>query len=110
MQCYTYFIETGGENMDKTITITIPTPWIEDMELSQQDLQEALKLGLAHLRHVRAAQQESAQVIQALCSTGKIQHLQAPPARTSDTPERQPPPTLPGTPVSEILIAQRRER
>jgi len=42
-------------------------------------------------------------------STGRIQHLQ--PALVAEEPGEyvyQAPPTLPGTPVSDILIAQRR--
>lgn len=95
--------------MSDTITITIPVPWIDDLDLDEDDLRQALQLGLAQLRQQQAVKHSHAQIIQALRSTGRIRHLTG--ASEADSPtERQKPPTLPDPPVSEILIAQRSER
>lgn len=104
-----YLKHEGMEaQMSNTITITIPSPWIEGLELDQDDLRQALQVGLAHLRQQQARQ--TTQVIQALLSTGRIRQLQL--HLDMETPamaERQTPPTLPDPPVSELIIAQRGE-
>jgi len=92
-----------------TITLTIPTEWLEGLSLNPNELRQALKLGLAQMRQQQAVQDIAPRVIQALLSTGRISHL--PDSALEDqqtTPDRQEPPTLPGPPVSEILIFQRR--
>jgi hypothetical protein len=79
------------------------------MSIDQDGLRQALKLGLVQLRRQQAAQHTAERVIQVLLSTGRIKRLSA--ALVEDegaNMERQTPPTLPGVPVSEILIAQRR--
>ncbi|MBN1991094.1 MAG: hypothetical protein JW953_00205 [Anaerolineae bacterium] len=88
----------------ETITVTIPTDWLQDASLSPEDIRRALKLGLAQLN---LQQTEQDKVRQALLSTGFIRHLSI---KETDKPAapRQPPPELPGPPTSEILISQRR--
>ena len=51
---------------------------------------------------------ESAPVIQALLSTGRVRHLTVPTPEADLSMPRQTPPTLAGAPVSEVLVAQRR--
>jgi hypothetical protein len=88
----------------ETITLTIPTAWLQGASLNPDELRQALQLGLAQLQH---QQTEQGRVNQALLNTGFIRHLAVIETDESDAP-RQPPPVLPGPPVSEILIAQRR--
>lgn len=68
-----------------------------------------------HRRQVHAAlvaaglSQPNAAVVQALLDTGQVGHLDT--ANTEDdasATEHQPPPVLIGTPVSDIIIAERR--
>jgi hypothetical protein len=92
--------------MELTTTITIPSSWLGGQDVNQDELYQALQLGLAQLRQQRAAQHK---VVQALLSTGRVRRLTV--AQVDDEESevaRQAPPTLPGPPVSEILIAQRR--
>ena len=92
-----------------TITLTIPADWLEGETPSQDELRQALKIGLAQLRRQQQARPESAEVvIQALLKTGRVSHLTTGGSDDMTTAERQPPPTLPGPLVSDILIAQRR--
>lgn len=92
-----------------TITLTIPADWVEDLNLDQEVLRQALKLGLSQLRQQQMVQEDVSRVVQVLVSTGKIRHLAVTLVdETEMIPNRQPPPTLPGPPVSDILIAQRR--
>lgn len=92
--------------MELTTTITIPSSWLGDQDVNQDELYQALQLGLAQLRQQRAAQHK---VVQALLKTGRVQRLTAVKADDEESQvARQAPPTLPGPPVSEILIAQRR--
>ncbi len=87
------------------ITITVPSAWLEGFD--KDDLRTALHLGLAQIRQQRDDPTRANQVIQVLRNTGRIHHLSTPAPAPLDR-DRQPPPALPGTPVSEILIAQRR--
>jgi hypothetical protein len=65
-------------------------------------------LGLAQLRRQQATQDDGDRVVQALLGTGLVGHLSAPLLEGKVDTDRQATPTLPGLPVSEILIAQRR--
>jgi hypothetical protein len=91
----------------KAVTITVPTNWLEELALEQEDLRQALMLGLQQLRQQRIAQDPRARVVQVLLSTGRVRHLAASLVKETGA-DRQTPPTLPGLPVSEILVAQRR--
>jgi hypothetical protein len=92
-----------------TITLTIPSNWLEGETLSQDELRQALKIGLAQLRQQQITQETEARVVQAFLNTGRVRHLSTVlPDSEESNAERQPPPELPGPPVSEILIAQRR--
>ncbi len=92
-----------------TITLTIPSDWLEGITLSQNELRQALKLGLTQIHHQQSAQDTANRVIQVLLSTGRVRRLSVSPVDSEETEaNREPPPTLPGPPVSEILIAQRR--
>ena len=92
--------------MEQTITLTISDQWLPGQTLDQAQLRRALQLGLAQLHREQAAEKTSALVVQALLKTGHVRHL-ASRSELQSTP-RQEPPTLPGPPVSELLIAQRR--
>jgi predicted RNA-binding protein associated with RNAse of E/G family len=95
--------------MEHTITLTIPSDWLEGQLVDQDQLRQALMLGLAQLRQRQAALDAAAQVVQVLLTTDRIHHLSAELVEGDGTDvERQVPPVLPGPPVSEILIAQRR--
>lgn len=92
-----------------TIELTIPANWLEELSLEQDDLRQALMLGLTQLRQQRTARDASTRVVQVLLSTGRVRHLStAPMEKEGVDTSRQAPPTLPGLPVSEILIGQRR--
>jgi hypothetical protein len=93
-----------------TIKLTIPADWLKGNTLSQDELRRALKLGLAQLRQEQQADHaQGEKVVKALINTGRVKHL-ATIQETIDTEisERQPPPTLPGPSVSEILVSQRK--
>jgi IS4 transposase len=95
--------------MERTITLTIPSNWLQGWTVDQEELRQALMLGLTQLRQRQTALDTTRQVVQALLSTGRVRHLSA--AFIEDERAdagRQAPPTLPGLQVSEILIAQRR--
>ena len=95
--------------MDATITVTIPARWAQDLEVDQVLLRQALMLGLAQIRNRHPPQDIGARPLQALLSTGRVRRLAAELVPNDATGlERQSPPALPGPPVSEILIAQRR--
>jgi len=91
--------------MEPSVTLTIPSSWLEGRTWDQAELRRALQLGLAQLRRQRSIDQ----TVQAMLSTGRIRHLAFLAAEYAE-PEagRQEPPALPGPPVSEILMAQRR--
>ena len=91
-----------------TVSVTIPATWLEGLAINQDDLPQILKLGLEQLRRQVASNTNRA-VVQALLSTGRVRHLSTPlMAEVPADVARQAPPTLPGTPVSEIIVAQRR--
>jgi adenylylsulfate kinase-like enzyme len=106
------FSATGEKKMiEYTITVTIPSEWLPDDTVDQDELRQALKLGLAQLRQQKANAGRTEQANQALLSTGRVHHLSTLSAMDEErASERQSPPDLPGTPVSEVLIAQRREK
>lgn len=91
------------------ITLTIPSVWLEGIAPTPDELQRALKLGLDQLRQQQTAQ-DSTRVVHALLRTGRISRLPLPADAAQDDANsvRQPPPTLPGPALSDILIAQRR--
>lgn len=91
--------------MEATVTITIPSSWIDDLTPSQEELREALQLGLNQLRQ---RQVNRDQVVKAMLRTGRIRHWETIPDKLSPTGPRQPPPVLEGLPTSEIIIAQRK--
>ena len=95
--------------MEQTVTVTIPASWIDEQPIDPVELRQAVQLALARLHRQRVQGDSPRQVARALSSTGRIQRLQ--PALVAEEPGEyvyQAPPTLPGTPVSDILIAQRR--
>jgi hypothetical protein len=93
--------------MESTVTITIPSSWLGNQALDQVELRRALQVGLAQLRREQSETKD--RVVQTLLSTGRVRRLLVvPPQDQESRVERQEPPTLPGKPVSEILIAQRR--
>ncbi len=95
--------------MMDTITLTIPTAWLEGVSLDQEELRQALKLGLSQLRQQQSLPEASQRVIQTLLNTGRVRPLASlPPSNSAANIERQPPPVLAGPPTSHILIAQRR--
>ena len=90
-----------------TITVDIPVDWVDGLALDQDELRQALQLGLTQLRQHQAEQTHS--VTEALRATGSIRHLSLALLQSEERDDvRQEPPTLPGMPVSEIIIAQRR--
>ncbi len=95
--------------MEQTVTVTIPASWIDEQPIDPDELRQAVQLALARLYQQRVQADSPRQVTRALLSTGRIQHLH--PTLVAEEPGEyvyQTPPTLPGTPVSDILIAQRR--
>ena len=94
--------------MEQTITLTIPANWLQGRILDQNELRRALQMGLAQLRQQQSQAVGAEQIALALLDTGHVRHLA--PAAEGERPnaDRQEPPTLPGEPASEILIAQRR--
>ena len=93
--------------MERTITLTIPANYLAERRIEPEELRRALMLGLTllHRKDIESADL----VAHALMSTGRIHRLM--PADVSgetSVPSHQPPLSLPGTPASEILIAQRR--
>jgi len=94
--------------MEGTVVLTIPKHWLGERVVNQDELRQALRLGLDMLQSRSTPQKNTAQVIQVMLRTGRIQHLPAVSLEAETIGQRQTPPTLPGAPVSEILIAQRR--
>jgi hypothetical protein len=92
-----------------TITVTIPSNLLNGLTLGEDEIRQALLLGLNQLRQQRAADDSTNRVVQALQSTGRIRHLSTESVEDEGLhPARQTPPTLPGPSVSDILIAQRK--
>lgn len=92
---------------DPTITVTIPADWATG--LSQDELRAAVRIGLTQLRQQRGEAHNAHHVVQALLATGRVRRLPETlaDAAASDA-ERETPPTLPGIPMSEIIVRQRR--
>lgn len=88
--------------------IIMANQWVGNHVMRQDELRQAWRLGLETLPRPAPPQDNTTQVMQALLQTGKIQHPAVPHSITEDAVPRQTPPILPGTPVSKILIAQRR--
>ena len=92
-----------------TISVAIPSDWLNGLTLNQDEIRQALLLGLAQLRQQQEVHNSSSRVVQALQSTGRIRRLSVGAGEDDDLhPPRQTPPTLPGLSVSDILIAQRK--
>jgi hypothetical protein len=95
--------------MEQTVDITIPAEWLEGLKLDEDDLRTALRIGLEELRRRQAVVETDDPVLKALLSTGLVSRLTVPkPEGIEPATERRPPIKLPGPPVSEILIAQRK--
>jgi hypothetical protein len=95
--------------MEETVQLTIPARWLEELSIDQDELRQAVMLGLSQLRQQREEQDVSDRMIQALLDTGLVYHLSVPlPEGIEPGAERQVPPTLPDPPASEIIIAHRR--
>lgn len=90
--------------MEQTITLTIPASWLGNQSLSSEDLRQAVLLGLQQLRR-QPVPYDATRIIQTLLKTGRVHHLTT--ANIETPSPRQTPPTLPGMPTSELLIAQR---
>jgi len=90
----------------ETITVSIPSDWIQGTGLDRNGLREVVMLGLRQWRQ-QQPQDINARVIQTLLATGRIKHL-APALVECAAPDdtRQAPHTLPVPAVSEILVAQ----
>jgi hypothetical protein len=93
--------------MERTVTLTIPSDWLKEDTLDQNELRQALMLGLAQLRQKDALDVHE-QTIQVLSNTGRIRHLSTSLIAQEGQDKRQSPPVLPPPLVSEVLIAQRR--
>lgn len=88
----------------ETIKIQVSSALAEQLRPYYQQLPQILEWGL---RYLEKKQTEQDTVNRVLLSTGFIRHLDATDINEPDAP-RQLPPVLPGTPTSEILMAQRR--
>jgi hypothetical protein len=92
-----------------TTHVKVPASWLDDSELTEDELREVVTLGLAAFRRQQQARIDRERVEHVLQGTGRVQHLMAPfVADTNGGTVRQEPPALDGQPVSELLIAQRR--
>lgn len=92
----------------ETVTVSIPSDWVQGMGLDPNGLREVMRLGLRQWRQ-QQPHDINARVIRTLLGTGRVKHLMASLVEVAAHDEmRQAPPTLPGPAVSEILIAQRR--
>jgi hypothetical protein len=95
--------------MGNIITLSIPAHWLQELGIKEDELRQALMLGLAQLRQQQMTQDVPDRTVQILLSTGRIHRLSATLAEDKEPyAKRQAPPALPGPPASEILIAQRR--
>jgi hypothetical protein len=90
------------------LEVTIPAEWVRELAIDQDELRQALMLGLAQLRRQREDQDVAHRAVQVLLSTGRVRRLPSVPNDGEPAAERRKPPKLPGMPLSEILIAQRR--
>ncbi len=92
----------------ETITVSIPSDWVQGIGLDPSGLRQVVRLGLREWRQ-QQAKGVNARVIQTLLRTGRVKHLVTPLVESAALDdERQIPPTLPGPAVSEIIVAQRR--
>ncbi|MCX6032548.1 MAG: hypothetical protein NT169_25050 [Chloroflexi bacterium] len=92
----------------ETVTVSIPSDWVQGTGLDLNGLRQVVMLGLRQWRQQQPLD-VNVRAIQALLRTGRVKHLMTPlveGAALDD--ERQMPPTLPGPAVSEIIVAQRR--
>jgi len=94
--------------MEQTITLTIPSSWLEGLAADRDELRRALRLGLAQLHRRQKHTDATERIVQVLLDTGRVRHLSVALADETLHPERQTPPGLPGPSVSEILISQRK--
>jgi len=95
--------------MEDSITITIPAEWLEGLSLDEDELRAVLSIGLKELRRRQAMADTDDPILKALLSTGLVSRLTLPlPEGIEPAAKRRPPLKLPGPPVSEILIAQRK--
>lgn len=92
------------------IVLTIPADWLEGQSLTEEELRQVIHLGIIQLRQ-QDQQHEAERVEQVLLRSRRVQRLTVR-FWSSDEPEgvRQAPPSLPGTAVSEMLIAHRSSR
>jgi hypothetical protein len=90
------------------LEVTIPAEWVRELAIGQDELRQALMLGLAQLRQQREDQDVAQRAVQVLLSTGRVRRLPSAPNNDEPAAERRKPLKLPGMPLSEILIAQRR--
>jgi hypothetical protein len=90
------------------LEVTIPAQWGRKLSIDQDELRQVLMLGLAQLRQQREDQDVAQRVVQVLLSTGRVRRLPSVPNDDGLVAERRKPLKLPGMPLSEILIAQRR--
>ena len=94
--------------MEETVQLTIPARWLEELSIDQDELRQALMLCVAQLRQQRVEKDVAHRVVQVLLSTGRVRRLPDAPDKDESEPTRREPLKLPGKPLSEILIAQRR--
>ena len=71
-------------------------------------IQQAIKDAQLELQKQQTDREVARQAVEALLSTGRARRLPALPEDDEPHPSRRAPLKLPGMPVSEILIAQRR--
>ena len=71
-------------------------------------IQQAVKDAQLERQEQQTDREIARQAVEALLSTGRARRLPALPEDDEPPPPRKAPPKLPGMPVSEILIAQRR--
>lgn len=92
----------------ETITVRIPSDWVQGMGLDLNGLRQVVMLGLRQWRQ-QQPQDINARVIQTLLGTGRVKHLATALVESAAADEeRQAPLTLAGPSVSEIIVAQRR--
>jgi hypothetical protein len=106
----TWSDEEAQELLDIVAEMDSPllTRWSNELSIEPRKLRQALMLGLDQLRKQQQDQEIARQAVEALLNTGRARRLPALPEEDEPRPPRRPPLKLPGTPVSEILIAQRR--
>ena len=58
-----------------TISVAIPSDWLNGLTLNQDEIRQALLLGLAQLRQQQEVHDSTSRVVQALQGTGRIRRL-----------------------------------